>query len=175
MSNELAKVHPYYDEKHKRWIVECVCGALMIPVLLPYPEYLRDCPLTNCENCNKDRFNGAYGAFYSCSRQGCDCLHSAHRNGNRVGKPLGIPSSDECSMWRHLLHIVMDPIWTNEMPTGKGNRIWTRSRLYYWLARRMNLPTHETHGSLFNIDQCAQAITHLQKLRARLGMSDILK
>jgi len=138
------------------WHVLCTCGALMVPVLLPYPEYLRECDIPNCASCAGDRFGGKMGAFYSCTRDGCDGIHSANRIGlHRVGKPMGTTGSMACQKLRHYVHIEFDHLWMHL----KNTRAWG----YRLLSKLMDLDVRDTHMAMFDIHQCKLAIRMLRQ------------
>ena len=150
---------PYMDGD--KWVVTCYCGSQMIPVLLPYPEYLRDCGMNNCDNCAVDRFHGKRGAFYSCSRDGCEGLHSANKTNGWVGSPMGMPSSNECQILRHYAHIEFDHIW-------QGSNI-NRGKAYCLLARLLGLDMADTHISKFGISQCKLVIWNVREWKHNKG------
>lgn len=162
---------PPASYKDGKWNVTCYCGSPMMPVFLPFPEYNRDCDIPNCSSCATDRFSGKTGAFYSCARDGCDGLHSAHKTVTAVGKtivgkPMGRVAYPECQKLRHYAHIEFDHLWEY---LGKS-RAWG----YRLLARMVKSPLAQAHMSEFGIHQCKLAIFNVRKYKIQRNIPLIL-
>lgn len=70
--------------------------------------------------------------------------------------------------YKNTVHLYLDGIWKSCMYPGKA-----RTALYSWLATQMGLSKDETHISLFNIEQCKQAIEILRPKYIQLNGKDI--
>lgn len=70
--------------------------------------------------------------------------------------------------YKNTVHMYLDGIWKNCTYPGKA-----RTVLYKWLATQMGLSKSETHISLFNIEQCKQAIKILRPRYIQLYGKDI--
>lgn len=55
-------------------------------------------------------------------------------------------------------HTVFDKIWKNWEIHGFASKNDARNLSYVWLARKMNLPTEETHIGMFDEEQCQTVI-----------------
>lgn len=70
--------------------------------------------------------------------------------------------------YKNTVHMYLDGMWKNCMYPSKA-----RTTLYTWLASQMGLSKEETHISLFNTEQCKQAIRILRPRYIQLMGKDI--
>lgn len=70
--------------------------------------------------------------------------------------------------YKNTVHLYLDGIWKSGMYPSRA-----RTAMYSWLATQMGIPKAEAHISLFNIEQCKQAIKILRPKYIQLMGKDI--
>ena len=70
--------------------------------------------------------------------------------------------------YRHTVHRYLDAIWSTSSQRKKA-----RSTMYRLLSNKMNLDINETHVSMFNREQCKQAIKILRPMYIQLFNKDL--
>ncbi len=100
-------------------------------------------------------YNGrSYGPIWIC--RPCRAWVGCHKG---TTKPLGRLADAELRSWKQKFHAAFDPVWKS------GDM--GRSRLYGWLADRMEISAEVCHGGMFTIEQCKQAIDIVGGLRRK--------
>lgn len=70
--------------------------------------------------------------------------------------------------YRHTIHLYLDAIWKMSSNSKKA-----RTSMYNWLSVQMDLPKEQTHATLFNRNQCRQAIKILRTKYIELYGKDL--
>lgn len=90
----------------------------------------------------------------------CQAYVLTHKRALKYGEdgttPLGPLANQELRRKRFLLHEKMDPIWKQ--------RMWTRDKLYKWLANRLGLPLETCHIAMLSAEDCDRATVLLEEL-----------
>lgn len=85
--------------------------------------------------------------FYGCSEwPGCNGILPA----NQDGSPHGSPRTRKLQGARRRAHLVFDQLWKT--------KLYSRSKAYRWLSRRLGMPKRKVHMELFNEEQCERVI-----------------
>ena len=71
--------------------------------------------------------------------------------------------------YRHTVHRYLDAIWCATI-----NKRKSRTTMYQWLSKQMNLDVADTHVSMFNREQCKQAIKILRPMYIQLFGHDLV-
>lgn len=107
-----------------------------------------------CPECSSPMsFREEFGAyFYSCSRypQNCDVTHSAHAN----GEPMGKPADAKTRYQRAMAHKKFDSIWQSYR--GKVPIHHVRKLAYDWLAQKTGMAN--PHMASLNEWGCKQVL-----------------
>jgi len=112
-----------------------------------------------CQYCNKpamlvDRtvvHKHGYGYVWMC--EPCDAYVGIHLN-SPTWKPIGTLAKKDLRGLRVKVHKVFDKLWTDKKD---------RSKIYCWLSAKMGIPIRLTHISMFNNEQCEEALKHLEE------------
>lgn len=97
-------------------------------------------------------YGKSYGKIYLCRQ--CMAYVGVHKG---TDKPLGRLANAELRYWKKAAHAVFDPLWQ------RGPYKGYRNAAYAWLAEKMSLPLEKTHIGMFDVGQCRQAISIINK------------
>jgi hypothetical protein len=90
----------------------------------------------------------------------CQAYVLTHKRNLRYGlegtEPLGPLANQALRRKRFNLHQQMDPIWQK--------LLWSRNKLYKWLADRLGLPQDKCHIAMLSDADCDRAINLLEEL-----------
>lgn len=115
---------------------------------LPIPKNCRYCNNEVVYTSNSEIYGKEYGngKCYLCKN--CKAFVGTHTG---TIYPLGTLANNELRKWRNETHLWFDKIWRNHKNSS-------RERTYNWLSIELNIPLHETHIGLFEIEQCKKTI-----------------
>ena len=148
---------PRFVKQRREWDVTCYCGSTMVLVLWPKEEACPPCEINNCPGCKY--YNKGKKKFYVCTRDRCDGIHSACRD----GKPMGIPGSPKCHLLRHYAHIELDSL--------HQSKFCDRGKSYAILRDLMKKSSKDCHIGKFGIRDCKRTIVELRKFKRKNGLS----
>lgn len=97
-------------------------------------------------------------SFWVCAP--CKAYVITHRRNLEFGtdgtEPLGELANHELRRKRLLLHEKLDPVWKR--------LLWSRTKVYEWLASRLGLPEDDCHIAGLTDEQCDRALILVEEL-----------
>ena len=153
LNTGLAQDHPYFDGL--KWNVKCYCGSQMYLHRIKADHLIyKKCPICNI---SFDILVYQVGTLiWLCSQ--CPLIHDSYSRQshlkNEIGKPNGIPCSEQCYNLTLTIHQML-----NEIRCKKNCQ---RHETYQLLSDLMQFNDKPVNIALFDIEMCLTAIRLLQ-------------
>jgi len=121
-------------------------------VLCPYCK--KEATLTSSEAI----YGKHFGMIYLCYP--CDAWVGVHKD---TDHPLGTLANAELRDWRKWAHKEFDPIWQKRFEEGsktnpRYKKAMARGGRYKRLSILMEIPMHQCHIGMFDVDQCKEVV-----------------
>lgn len=102
-------------------------------------------------------------AWVGCHKPGSFHMENGVKVFHGEAEPMGRLANAELRRLKMAAHDLLDPLWRSKK--------MTRSKVYKWLAKQMDLPLERTHIGEFNEEQCLKALRIL-RVRGRQRYDD---
>lgn len=93
-------------------------------------------------------------------------------------EPLGRLANAELRIWKRKVHALFDPLWNKKLEVRRQQRgsfypkAQARGSMYYWLARKLNIPREHCHIGMFDVETCKRAVSICEEGMAKLEAND---